>query len=129
MHTHLIELVAKVYRVDIVAFQIREHDNLEGTGQQPACLIIFLPLTKKTMQNRRPATIRTEKRNSHPTCQTAGMRIRGNDQQTALLDTDNLPHLHLSCWAIRKSFTKSSLCSRLASKLEEEERVKGKVRE
>ena len=31
--THLIQFVAEVYRVDIVAFKVGEHDDLDATNQ------------------------------------------------------------------------------------------------
>ena len=32
--TNLIQLIAKVYRIDIVAFQVGEHDDLERGKEQ-----------------------------------------------------------------------------------------------
>ena len=32
--THLIEFVAKVYRINVVAFQVREHDDLSNVSKR-----------------------------------------------------------------------------------------------
>lgn len=84
--THLIQLVAEVNGVDIVAFQIREHDNLSNNVSLPeprtryhsiggpsqikrfAKPSIFeKKLTKNTMQNSNPAAISTPNKNNQPT--------------------------------------------------------------
>lgn len=68
MKTHLIELIAQVYRVDVIAFEVREHDDLRGRG----CKYELGGgnglggHTKKTMVNKSPAAMRTANRNSHP---------------------------------------------------------------
>lgn len=68
--TYLVEFVTKIYRIDIVAFQIREHDDL-GHAQAVSRLVDrvharYRARTKKTIVNNNPAAISTAKRKSHP---------------------------------------------------------------
>lgn len=83
---YLVELVAKVYGVNIVAFQVGEHDNLysdvstwqwigndsDGGAVDAGCLDsagfggFDSARTKKTMVKSRPAAINTANRNNHP---------------------------------------------------------------
>lgn len=62
--TDLVELIAEVYGVDVVALEVGEHDDLCGRWR----LVRKREggRTKKTMVKRRPAAMRTEKRKSHP---------------------------------------------------------------
>ena len=67
--THLIELVTQIYRIDVVAFQIREHDNLFGDDVQTSAKSQDKRCgrrTKKTIVKRSPAAMRTAKRNNQP---------------------------------------------------------------
>lgn len=72
--THLVEFVAEVNWVDIVAFKIGEHDDLDPIscclGQNKYFSRILVERTKKTIVKSRPAAIITANKNSHPTCIT-----------------------------------------------------------
>lgn len=67
--TYLVELVAQINRVDVIALQIREHDDL-STGffvSDPDRSSTKHPRvhTKKTIEKRRAAAMKTAKRKSH----------------------------------------------------------------
>lgn len=69
---HLVELITEVYRVDVIALEVGEHDDLcvgstEMSGAR-ATSHRREKRTKKTMVNKSPAAMRTEKRKSHPGC-------------------------------------------------------------
>jgi hypothetical protein len=81
VQTHGIELVTQVDRVDVIAFEVGEHDDLYTQGtevnstnhpfSERSCLRgksdgrgFRGRLTKKTMENNRAAAIKTAKRNS-----------------------------------------------------------------
>jgi hypothetical protein len=79
--TYLVELVAEVDGVDVVAFQVGEHDDLRmmqerGTLREGRCQLGFgrdrgdgclaWIRTKKTMVKSRTAESRTDKRKSQP---------------------------------------------------------------
>ena len=67
---YLVELIAEVYGVDVVALEVGEHDDLRAEedkfGMRRDWKREDKGRTKKTMVKRRPAAIRTEKRKSHP---------------------------------------------------------------
>jgi hypothetical protein len=69
---YLVELVAQINRVDVVALQIREHDDLRRRGRvshdhssRKGTRGGENPLTKKTIEKRRAAAMKTAKRKSH----------------------------------------------------------------
>jgi hypothetical protein len=64
---HLVELVAKIDGVDVVAFQVREHDDLQAAMTVSCALwdILENALTKNTIEKRRAAAMKTAKRKSH----------------------------------------------------------------
>jgi hypothetical protein len=65
--SHLVELVAKIDGVDVVAFQVREHDDLQAAMTVRCALWCILKnaLTKNTIEKRRAAAMKTAKRKSH----------------------------------------------------------------
>lgn len=65
---NLVQFVAQVYRVDVVAFKVGEHDdlNIALLVRHNSHTSDERRHTKKTIVNRRPAANITAKRNSHP---------------------------------------------------------------
>lgn len=86
---HLVELITEVYGVDVIALEVGEHDDLcvGSTGMSGARATSHRQekRTKKTMVNKSPAAMRTEKRKSHPGCPDERRHAHTRQDPTASL--------------------------------------------
>lgn len=98
---HLVELITEVYGVDVITLEVGEHDDLcvGSTGMSGAQATDHRreKRTKKTMVNKSPAAMRTEKRKSHPGCPDERRHAHTNRDPTASLRCPTTTSVALFC--------------------------------